>query len=166
MNSTLTINIIRFVALIILQILICNQLNFLGSLNPFVYVLFIILYPIGSNRMNFIFISFLIGLFIDLFLDTGGVHAAATVCTAYARPLILKFSFGAAYEYQSIKINESEVSQRLIYFIIIILLHHIILFMLLYFNINRISTIIYKILAVSIFTFIITVLLNTIFSKN
>ena len=80
MNSTLTINIIRFVALIILQILICNQLNFLGSLNPFVYVLFIILYPIGINRMNFIFISFLIGLFIDLFLDTGGAHAAATVC--------------------------------------------------------------------------------------
>ena len=166
MNSTITINIIRFVALIILQILICNQLNFLGSLNPFVYVLFIILYPIGSNRMNFIFISFLIGLFIDLFLDTGGAHAAATVCIAYSRPLILKFSFGAAYEYQSIKINESEVSQRLIYFIIIILLHHIILFMLLYFNLNRISTIIYKILAVSIFTFIITVLLNTIFSKN
>ena len=166
MNSTLTINIIRFVALIILQILICNQLNFLGSLNPFVYILFIILYPIESNRMNFIFISFLIGLFIDLFLDTGGAHAAATVSIAYARPLILKFSFGAAYEYQSIKINESEVSQRLIYFIIIILLHHIILFMLLYFNINRISTIIYKILAVSIFTFIITVLLNTIFSKN
>jgi hypothetical protein len=116
--------------------------------------------------MNFIFISFLIGLFIDLFLDTGGAHAAATLCIAYARPLILKFSFGAAYEYQSIKINESEVSQRLIYFIIIILLHHIILFMLLYFNINRISTIIYKILAVSIFTFIVTVLLNTIFSKN
>ena len=166
MNSTLTINIIRFVALIILQILICNQLNFLGSLNPFVYVLFIILYPIGSNRMNFIFISFLIGLFIDLFLDTGGVHAAATVCTAYARPLILKFSFGAAYEYQAIKINESEVPQRLIYFIITILLHHIILFILLYFNLNRISIIIYKILAVSIFTFIVSVLLNTIFSKN
>ena len=166
MNSTLTINIIRFVTLIILQILICNQLNFLGSLNPFVYVLFIILYPIGSNRMNFIFISFLIGLIIDLFLDTGGVHAAATVCIAYARPLILKFSFGAAYEYQAIKMNESEVSQRLIYFIIIILLHHIILFMLLYFNLNSISIIIYKILAVSIFTFIVTVLLITIFSKN
>ena len=166
MNSTLTINIIRFVALIILQILICNQLNFLGSLNPFVYVLFIILYPIGINRTNFIFISFLIGLFIDLFLDTGGVHAAATVCIAYARPLILKFSFGAAYEYQAIKINESEVSQRLIYFIIIILFHHIILFMLLYFNLNRISTIVYKILVVSIFTFIVTILLNTIFSKN
>ena len=90
MNSTLTINIIRFVTLIILQILICNQLNFLGSLNPFVYVLFIILYPIGSNRMNFIFISFLIGLIIDLFLDTHpyGAHTTASEVIRMGVPII------------------------------------------------------------------------------
>ncbi len=166
MNSSLTINIIRFVTLILLQTLICNNLNFFGSLNPFVYVLFIILYPIGSNRMNFIFISFLIGLVIDLFLDTGGAHGTASVCIAYIRPLILKFSFGAAYEYQVIKINESELPQRLSYFSIMILLHHFILFTLIYFDLSRLSTIIYHIFVVGVFTFIVTMLLNTLFSKN
>ncbi len=166
MNSTLTRNIIRFVSLILLQTLICNQLNFFGSINPFVYILFIILYPIGSSRMNFIFISFLIGIVIDLFLDTGGAHATATVCIAYIRPIILKFAFGAAYEYQAVKINESELPQRLNYFAIMILFHHFILFTLIYFDLTRINTIIYHILVVGIFTFIVTILLNTLFSKN
>ena len=166
MNSSLTINIIRFATLILLQTLICNHLNFFGSLNPFVYLLFIILYPIGSNRMNFIFISFLIGIVIDLFLDTGGAHGAAAVCIAYIRPLILKFSFGAAYEYQVIKINESELPQRLSYFAIMILLHHFILFTLIYFDLSRLSSIIYHILVVGVFTFTVTMLLNTLFSKN
>ncbi len=72
MNSTLFINTARFIALLLLQVLVCNQLNFMGSLNPYVYVLFVLLYPISSNRMNLIFIAFTLGLILDLFLDSGG----------------------------------------------------------------------------------------------
>ena len=68
MNSALFINTIRFIALVLLQVLVCNQLNFMGSLNPYVYVLFVLLYPIGSNRMGFIFLAFSLGLILDLFL--------------------------------------------------------------------------------------------------
>ena len=93
MNNAITINIARFIILILLQVLVLNNINFLGYINPYIYILFIILYPIKNNRLLFIFLSFLLGLTVDLFLDSGGVHAAACVTIAYIRPILLKFSF-------------------------------------------------------------------------
>ena len=92
MNKKTISNIASFVTLVFFQIFICNQLNFLDNINPFIYVLFIILYPIGFKKSWFIFTAFTLGLIIDLFLDTGGAHAAASVTAAYFRPLFLKFS--------------------------------------------------------------------------
>lgn len=166
MNNLITKNIIRFTGLMFLQVLILNQLNFFGFLNPFVYVLFIILYPIGVNRTSLILISFLTGFIIDLFLDTGGIHAAATVSIGYVRPIILKFSYGAAYEYQSIKVNDSEIYQKLSYFSLMILFHHLILFTLIFFSLNKFNLIlIYTILTV-IFTLILSLLLNNLFNDK
>jgi hypothetical protein len=44
MNSTLLVNIFRFI-LLLLQIVIFNNMNFLGFIMPLPYLLFIILYP-------------------------------------------------------------------------------------------------------------------------
>jgi len=166
MNNLITTNIIRFTGLMALQILIFNQLNFLDFLNPFVYVLFIILLPISLNKTSLIFISFLTGFFIDLFLDTGGVHAAATVSIGYLRPIALKFSFGAAYEYQSIKINDSERYQRLSYFTLMIMIHHFILFSLIYFSLKKINLIIFHTILAGLFSLIISILLYTLFKEK
>ena len=116
MNSLLFSNIIRFIALVLLQVLICNQMNFLGSINPYIYILFILIYPVKNNSLSFIFTSFVLGILIDIFMDTGGAHAAASVTIAYMRPVFLKFSFGAAYEYQAIKFNDADLLPRVIYF--------------------------------------------------
>ena len=96
MNNLVFINISRFVGLVLLQVIVCNNINFLGYINPNIYVLFILLYPVANNRLLFIFLSFLLGLSVDMFLDSGGTHAAASVTIAYIRPLFLKFSFGAS----------------------------------------------------------------------
>ncbi|MBB68657.1 MAG: rod shape-determining protein MreD [Flavobacteriaceae bacterium] len=166
MNSALFINTIRFIALVLLQVLVCNQLNFMGSLNPYVYVLFVLLYPIGSNRMGFIFLAFSLGLILDLFLDSGGAHAAAAVSMAYVRPVFLKFSFGAAYEYQAIKLNAAEALPRLTYFALLILIHHFILFTLVYFDSSKFKIIIYNTLINGGFTLLLVWLLNALFSSK
>ena len=92
MNNSVTLNIGRFILLVLIQALVLNNINFLGYINPYIYILFVILYPINNNRMLFILTSFFLGLTVDLFLDSGGVHAAATTLIAYARPLFLKTS--------------------------------------------------------------------------
>ena len=166
MNSVITQHIIRFIVLVLVQALILNNINFLGYINPYIYVLFILLYPINNNRLLFLFVSFLLGLSVDLFLDSGGVHAAASVAIAYARPLFLKFSFGMTYEHQTVKIGNSEFGQRFTYFLLIIIMHHLILFSLEVFSVDKILLILKKTLFSSIFTLILCLILTILFSRR
>jgi len=164
MNNRVLKIIFSFVGLVLLQVLVCSHMNFMGDINPYVYVLFILLYPVINNRLLFIFTSFLIGYTVDIFLDSGGVHAAASVTIAYIRPLILKFSFGAAYDYQSIKFSAVEFSRRLIYFLVLIVVHHVILFSLVIFDQTKTVLILQQTLYSSIFTLILCLLFSSLFS--
>jgi len=166
MNNSVLKTILSFIGLVIFQVVVCSNINFLGDLNPYVYVIFILLYPIVNNRLLFIFVSFLLGLSIDIFLDSGGMHAAASVAIAYIRPLFLKFSFGAAYDYQAIKFSNTGFSQRLVYFLFLIVIHHFILFSLVLFDENKIALIIEQALYSSIFTLILCLLFSSLFSKK
>lgn len=166
MSSTLGAHIIQFVVLILAQVAIFNNINFLGYINPYIYIIFIFLFPIKDNRLILLLVSFLLGMTLDMFLDSGGVHAAASVFLAYSRPLLLKFSFGMLYEHQSIKFNNLELGSLISYVGIGTLLHHIILFSLEIFNISSVWLILKKTLFSSIFTTIVAVLIIILFGQN
>ncbi len=106
MNSAILNDIARFFLLLAAQVLIFNNMNFFGYLDPYPYVLFIILYSVNGNKTGLLISSFLLGIILDMFCNSGGVHAAASVSLAYLRPTFFKFSFGVSYEYQTIKIND------------------------------------------------------------
>jgi rod shape-determining protein MreD len=166
MNNIVLRIILSFIGLVLLQVLVCSNINFLGEINPYVYVIFIILYPVTNNRLLFIFLSFFIGYTVDIFLDSGGVHAAASVAIAYIRPLFLKFSFGAAYDYQSIKFSNIDFSRRLIYFLLLIVIHHLILFSLVVFDKNKAVLILQQTVYSSSFTLILSLLFSSLFSRK
>lgn len=166
MNSIVSINSIRFIVLVILQALVLNHIDFLGYINPYLYILFIILYPVKNNRMLFIFLSFLLGLGVDMFSDSGGVHAAASVTLAFIRPAILKSVFGALYEHQTVKFNNIAFSQKIVYISLLVIIHHLIIFLLEIFNISQIILILQKTLFSSIFTIILCILVTIIFSRK
>ena len=166
MNNIVLRIILSFIGLVLLQVLVCSNINFLGEINPYVYVIFIILYPVTNNRLLFIFTSFLLGYTVDIFLDSGGVHAAASVAIAYIRPLFLKFSFGAAYDYQSIKFSNIDFSRRLIYFLLLIVIHHLILFSLVVFDKTKAVLILQQTVYSSSFTLILSLLFSSLFSRK
>ena len=130
MNSALLNNLARFILLLAAQVLIFNNINFLGFVNPFPYILFIILYPVNGNKYGLLAASFLLGLLIDMFLNSGGVHATACLILAYYRPAIFKFSFGLSYEYQTVRLNDSVTPERFSFLLLAVVLHHFILFIL------------------------------------
>jgi len=166
MNSVLTVNIVRFVLLLLVQVLICNHINFLGYINPYIYIIFIFLFPIREERLILLLASFLLGMMIDLFSDSGGVHAAAAVSLAYVRPILLKSSFGMLYEHQSIKFSTTEIGSLISYISLGTVVHHLILFSLEIFNISNILLILQKTLFSSIFTIILSILIIILFSRN
>ncbi|MFV0571375.1 MAG: rod shape-determining protein MreD [Xanthomarina gelatinilytica] len=166
MSSIVFTHTFRFIILALLQVLVLSHINFLGYINPYLYILFILLYPLKNNRVIFILVSFLLGLTIDTFLDSGGVHAAASVTIAFIRPFILKFSFGAVYDHQTMKFDNVEFGSKLTYIAILTLIHHFILFSLEFFNFYKIILILQNTLFSSIFTIILCVLTTIIFSRR
>ncbi|MDG3584076.1 rod shape-determining protein MreD [Galbibacter sp. CMA-7] len=167
MNKTTFINTVRFILLILLQVIIFNNINFLGYINPYIYILFIIFFPFDKdNRILFLFFSFLLGLSIDIFCDSGGVHAAACVCTAYCRPLMMRSVFGLSYDYHTIKIEKTHFGQRVNYLIILILTHHFILFSLEIFSFAHILLILKKTIFSAIFTLILCLIFISLFSRK
>lgn len=164
--NKITRNILTAFLLIIAQTIIFNNINLFGYLNPFVYIIFIIYYPIKNDRLFFIFISFTLGLLIDIFTDTLGLHAAATVTAAYLRPFILKISFGLAYIHQIIKFKNIDFKNKLIYISLLTIVHHAVLFSLEIFNLSKTLFIFDRIIMSSVFTITLCILFSYLFKTN
>lgn len=166
MNNTALSYSVQFIVLVLAQVLIFSHINFLGYINPYLYVVFILLFPVNTNRLVFLVLSFALGLTVDVFSDSGGVHAAAAVSIAYIRPLVLKFCFGSVYEHHIIKFKNVDFGAKLIYFVILVLIHHFILFALEIFNFRDIILILRKTLFSSIFTIILCLIATILFSRK
>ena len=165
--TKVTLNIAaRFVILVLVQVLIFSHIDFMGYINPYIYVLFVLLYPANNNRTLFIFIAFLLGFSVDVFSDSGGVHAAACLTMAYVRPVFLKFSFGTVYDYQSIKFDQIDFGSRLTYFSALVFIHHFIMFSFEIFNISKIILILEKTLFSGIFTILLCLIITILFSPK
>ncbi|WP_317127451.1 rod shape-determining protein MreD [Aequorivita ciconiae] len=117
--------------------------------------MFILLYPSTGNQTLLIFLSFLLGLSVDIFEDSGGVHAAACAFIAYIRPVVLKYSFGISYEYNSVKIERAAPTEKFIYVASIIVIHNFIMFALEIFSFDHILLLLKSTLFSGIFTFIL-----------
>ena len=166
MNSAFLSNIARFILLLATQITIFNNIDFLGYINPFPYILFIILFPVNGNKTILVLSSFFIGIIIDLFFNSGGVHAASCLLLAYVRPIIFKFSFGLSYEYQTVRLNDVLTTERFSFILISVIIHHFSLFLLEVFQLNFLWDILLRTLLSTIFTTIICIVLIYIFKPS
>ncbi|MDT0689405.1 rod shape-determining protein MreD [Salegentibacter sp. F188] len=166
MNSSTISNIARFFGLIFLQVLVLNNINFLGFINPYLYFLFILLYPFNSNRSLFLLLAFLLGISIDVFEDSGGIHAAACLIAAFIRPQFLRFSFGISYDHQTLRLSATPFGAKLSYIFLMVVIHHLVLFSLEMFSFNHVLLILEKTLYSSIFTIILVFLSLALFSKK
>jgi len=95
MNSLLLKNLIRAVVLVLLQGLVLQRIYVGGmSFNYFsliMYPVVIMILPIQTSRAALVFIGFALGLAVDLFYGSLGVHASACLFIAFIRPLVLRF---------------------------------------------------------------------------
>jgi rod shape-determining protein MreD len=119
-----------FVLLVLSQILVFNNIQFSGYVNPYVYLMFILLLPIEISSWLLLLLSFSTGMIIDFFSDSPGMHSFATVLAGFMRPYILRFIAPRdGYESGS---NPSMLiygfSWFFTYTLLIVLIHHTALF--------------------------------------
>lgn len=81
---------IIFIVSVLLQVLLFNNILIFRVIAPFFYVLFIILLPFYTPRALLLFLSFGLGLTVDIFTNTPGVHASACLLVGFLRPGVLQ----------------------------------------------------------------------------
>jgi len=84
-------NIIRFILLILLQVLIIQNINLSSYIILLPYIMVLIILPFETNKLTVLFLSFLLGVCIDYFYDSSGLHAAACTLLGFSRHYVLKY---------------------------------------------------------------------------
>jgi hypothetical protein len=165
-NNSIIINSIRFILLVLGQVLVFNQMNFMGLINPMIYILFVYWYPLRENIAIFLLSSFLLGFTIDLFSDTMALHSAAILTIAFARPVLMRFCFGANFEFQGFTFKNTTQLQRMTFLGLLIGFHHLIFFSLELLSFSHFLLILKKVFMTGIATFLICLLLSSLFARE
>lgn len=164
-TNNIATQVFRFFLLVAVQLLVISNMHLFGYSSPYIYLLFIIGFPLNTNKSLLIFLGFILGLCIDIWSNSGGVHAGATVLVAYLRPLLLKFSFGVSYEHNNIKFTQAEVRQQILYLLSMVFIHHFVLFLLENFSTKLLLQTIQSTIITSIFSSILIYCIIILFSR-
>jgi rod shape-determining protein MreD len=160
-NSIIRYGLI-FIILILLQVLLFNNIQFSGYVNPYVYIMFILLLPFEIPAWLLLLLSFAIGGFIDFFSGSPGMHASATVLAAFVRPFILRvISPRDGYEPNSdLSMINYGFRWFFTYTILIVLVHHTTLFYLEVFRFAEFFRTLLRVLLSSLFSVAFIVLIE------
>ncbi|ARV16384.1 rod shape-determining protein MreD [Polaribacter sp. SA4-12] len=166
MNKSIN-QILFFVFLLLLQVLVLNNINFFGYINPYLYIAFVFLYPLKENRFSFLFFSFILGLLVDFFSDSGGIHAFSTLFIAYIRLFFIKIYFRKLpVDYPFFNLKSESFGKVFNYIVTLTIIHHLIYFSFANFSFLNLSMVFLNTLYASIFTLILFFTGNYIFTKS
>lgn len=166
MISILLKYFLGFIGLFLLQVLILNYVSlFDGWAQPYIYFYPLLTLPFVIPKKVLLLIGFATGLSIDIFTNTPGIHASATLTLAFLRPTVLKYvSPRDDFEASAPSIKNMGI-KFISYSGVLVLAHHLWLFMLLYFSSGLVFSSIGHALASSVFSMIFIILLQ-LFSND
>ncbi|HEY0356585.1 MAG TPA: rod shape-determining protein MreD [Flavisolibacter sp.] len=148
--SDLVKNIFRFIIFILVQVYILDKIHLHRFVIPVVYYLFILWLPFGLTRISLLVIGFVTGLTLDYFTNTPGLHAAACVLIAYARPFIINLLIPkdtAEFNYREPSPRAMGWAPYTVYAFVLTLLHHTYLYLLEWLDIGNIVGFVIKVAA-------------------
>ncbi len=138
--------IFNFFFFILLQVLILNKIEFSGFINPYLYVIFILILPFETPKWLLLVLASVVGLSIDMFSNTPGMHMAATLLLAYLRPLVLS-RIAPRDGYEPGTLPTPSFYGFLWFFkyaIILVVIHHLFYFLIESFSFNNLLSILAK----------------------
>jgi len=158
---------LRFIGLILVQGLILKNMEVGFMINPFLYVLFVILLPFELPAWIGLILAFLLGFFVDLFYGTMGMHMAACTLMGWARPAVLRFMMPRdGYEFgQQPTMQDMGRMWFLSYAAILIFIHHFLLFYIEIFSFREVGMTLLRILISTIATLLLVVVTQFLFYR-
>ncbi len=158
--------IVRFVLLILLQVLLLNRISLFGLATPVLYGYFLLKLPMGRNPFFVIISAFLMGLMIDIFLNTPGMNAAAiTIVAALRKPVMDLFFEKEEYD-EFIPGIYTATGPFVRFTIFMVLLHLTLLFFIESFTLFNLTSTLLRIITSSVITILLIVTLDSLFYKR
>mgnify|MGYP001806198892 CR=1 FL=1 len=160
--------VIMFFVLILVQVLILNNIQISGFINPYIYILFILLLPFNIPGYFLLGFSFLIGITIDIFGNTPGIHAGASVLLGFVRPALAQLvsTRELIEKGQTPTMTILGMANFIKYTVIAVLIHHLVLFFAETFSFGDILETLLRWLISSIFSILIILGSQFIIFKN
>ena len=168
MSRAIIINIVRFFVLVFVQVFLLKNITLYNLAIPYLYILFILLLPFEIPNILLFALAFIIGLTIDAFYDTTGLHAAA--CTLLALVRIVFINLTVQKEGFD---NEPEPTLSIMgfrwfftYALVLTLFHHFFLFNLEVFNLSDIQFTLSRVVLSTLFTVFLILISGLLFYRR
>ncbi|WAC11029.1 SoxR reducing system RseC family protein [Dyadobacter pollutisoli] len=149
-----------------LQIFFMRNIVMFNYAFCFIYIAGVLLLPADIDRMYLLLIAFGIGFTVDVFSNTFGMHASASVMIAYVRPFLIHYQMKSrGAERAEVGLRAQGLGAFLAYILPLILLHHAMLF---FMEMNNFGMILYTLIRIgasALFTALLIILLE-LFSKR
>jgi rod shape-determining protein MreD len=122
--------LLRFAVIILLQLFVVNNIELSSMVNPYIYVVFVLLLPLNTKPWHTVLIAFLTGAVMDAFSSTPGLHIAATNLMGFLRIHYLKAVTTKEDQQGNIipSISQKGIVWFVLYGFIMIFIHHLFLF--------------------------------------
>ncbi|QDA59609.1 hypothetical protein [Hymenobacter jejuensis] len=163
--GVLLITVLRFAFYVALHVLVVSKLVLFDLGWCFFYLGFLLFLPISTPIVVQLLLGFVLGFTMDLFYDTGGVHAAAAVLLTYLRPWVLRLltprdGYDAT---DSVNIHQMGWQWFMVYLSLLVVLHHTAFFLLELGSLRSIGLTLGKIVVSSLFTGLTLLIVQLVF---
>lgn len=168
MSRTILVNLLRFIILVFLQVFLLKNITLYNLSTPYLYIMFILLLPFEIPNVLLFALSFILGLTIDSFYDTPGLHAASCVLLAFVRILFISITVqkdGFDNEPEP-TLNVMGLRWFFTYALILTLAHHFFLFNLEVFRFSEMPYTLSRFVLSSIFTVFLMLLSGFLFYRK
>ena len=165
MSSNILKYLLHFIALVLLQVLILSKITLHGYISPYMYPAFLLLLPFNTPRAMLILIGFVLGVSVDLFENTLGIHAAVGVLFGFLRPYVIAFITppGGYEQDDEPTIRSLSFGWYIRYIGSQIIIHHLIFFALLFMNFADLGFMLLKVLLSSLVSLFLIILYQYLF---
>ncbi len=167
-TNNLISHIVRFGLYLLLQILLIRFFVLFNVAFCFVYIAAILTLPKETSHVNVIILSFFLGLVVDAFYNTMGMHTAAATLIGYLRPYVAELTISQQRgfdEKKDFSVASIGLTTFLIYSGILVFIHHFLIFFLELGSFSLFFTTLLKIFSSALFTLLVIVLFQYLRKK-
>lgn len=126
MNNNVTFALGLLLA-VVLQVLLFNHLSLFGGV-VFVYMLALMKMPLHVNQIVQIILGFLVGLIIDIFCNTHGMHALSACTVMLFRDKLFHLYAGTDIKYDDVNASRMGVSHYMRFAVTIFAFHALLIY--------------------------------------